>query len=289
MKFNKIALLVLACAGIINISCSKKSAAVDNTENLTLNQKLLSGTVLYPKSQLCLLGRDGQMHPVLKIKTGEQIELVQTDGKFLTKVIELPQKDAEGNLENSNGEISRIEYTAVVYDNVDWWLKKGDCASDSQSAVIIEDSFVYSDEAMKKRLESGAKPLRFSTVVAKANREDEQVKNDSTQIYYYDESSKEIKSGFVNSAAISTLKDDIEVSRIAVQLMNTTRAVPRNALFAEAAKFNPSSRVLAVLNAQKEEKLTYSYKEVLKSMSKRSYGVNVNELLTVDQTKDPFK
>jgi hypothetical protein len=287
MKLNKIAFFVLACAAFINISCSKKTA--DNAENLSLNQKLVSGTVLYPNAQLCLLGRDGQMHPVLKIKNGEQIELVEQDAELLTTVIELPQDAAESAGENSTREIKKIEYTAVVYDNVDWWLKKGGYAADTQSAVIIEDSFVYSDEAMKRRSENAAKPLRFSTVVAKANVEDLNSKSDSTKIYYYDESLKQVQSGFVNSGAISTLKDDIEVSRIAVQLMNTTRAVPRNALFAEAAKFNPSARVLAVLNAQKEEKLTYSYKEVLKSMSKRSYGVNVNELLTVDQTKDPFK
>ncbi|MCR5172940.1 MAG: hypothetical protein K6B73_08750 [Treponema sp.] len=287
MKLNKIAFLVLACAQIINISCSKKSA--DNAENLSLNQNLVSGTVLNSKAQLCLLGRDGQMHPVIKIKNGEQIELVEQDGKFLTTVIGQSQEVTEGAVENSTREIKTIEYTAVVYDNVDWWLRKGDCAADTQSAVIIEDSFIYSDEAMKKRVENLKKPLKFSTVVAKSNEDVPHNKYDSTKIYYYDEASKEVQSAFVNSGAISTLKDDIEVSRIAVQLMNTTRAVPRNALFAEAAKFNPSARVLAVLNAQKEEKLTYSYKEVLNSMSKRSYGVNVKELLTVDQSKDPFK
>ena len=36
------------------------------------------------------------------------------------------------------------------------------------------------------------------------------------------------------------------------------------------------------------EKLSYNYDEVVKNLQKQLYGVDVNELLTVDQSKDPF-
>ena len=85
------------------------------------------------------------------------------------------------------------------------------------------------------------------------------------------------------------MEDDIIVSSIVEELKVTARAVPRNELFAKAAKYNPGQKVLAALNEQKVEKNTYSYKQVLKSVKKMSYGVNVDELMTVDQSKDPFR
>ena len=40
---------------------------------------------------------------------------------------------------------------------------------------------------------------------------------------------------------------------------------------------------------KKVETKTYNYQEVLKSMQRMTFGVNVDELMTVDQSKDPFK
>ena len=79
------------------------------------------------------------------------------------------------------------------------------------------------------------------------------------------------------------------MSQIAEDLKVTKRAVPRNELFARASKYKPCKKVLAALNAQKEEKKTYSYQQVLKSVQRMNFGVNVDELMTVDQSKDPFK
>ena len=36
------------------------------------------------------------------------------------------------------------------------------------------------------------------------------------------------------------------------------------------------------------EKLSYNYDEVVNNLRKQLYGVHVDELLTVDQSKDPF-
>jgi hypothetical protein len=46
--------------------------------------------------------------------------------------------------------------------------------------------------------------------------------------------------------------------------------------------------VKAALDDQMVEKLSYNYEEVVKNLQKQLYGVHVNELLTVDQSKDPF-
>ena len=109
------------------------------------------------------------------------------------------------------------------------------------------------------------------------------------KIFYYDTSEKSVREAFVSAESISEREDDIVVSQVVESLKVTTRAVPRNELFAKAARYKPCKKVLAALNAQKVEKKTYNYQEVLKSVQKMGFGVNVNELMTVDQSKDPFK
>ena len=86
----------------------------------------------------------------------------------------------------------------------------------------------------------------------------------------------------------SNKEDDIEVLKIVEQLKVTSKAVARNELFARAEKYNPSPLVKAALDDQMVEKLSYNYEEVVKNLQKQLYGVHVNELLTVDQSKDPF-
>ena len=148
---------------------------------------------------------------------------------------------------------------------------------------------MYSDPSLSQKIESPQNPLRFSSLIAKTVEKLSDENPDSVKVFYYDLAKKSVQEAYVLSSSISTLKDDIVVSQIAESLKTTKRAVPRNELFLEAAKYKPCQKVLAVLNEQKVEKKTYSYQEVLKSMQKMSFGVNVEELLTVDQSKDPFQ
>ena len=88
---------------------------------------------------------------------------------------------------------------------------------------------------------------------------------------------------------VSTYKDDVEMAAIIEKLRVTARATPRNELLLRAEKPNPSPAMRKVLEGEKTEKLSYDYQEVLKSMPGSRYIVNVGELNTVDQSKDPFK
>ena len=107
-------------------------------------------------------------------------------------------------------------------------------------------------------------------------------------IFYYDSSKKIVQSGFIKQGSTSNKEDDIEVLKIVEQLKITKKAVDRNNLFARAEKYNPSPLVKAALDDQMVEKLSYNYDEVVNNLRKQLYGVHVDELLTVDQSKDPF-
>ena len=105
---------------------------------------------------------------------------------------------------------------------------------------------------------------------------------------YYNTSKKNVQSAFIKQGNTSNKQDDIEVLKIVEQLNVTQRAVERNKLFARAEKYNPSPLVKAALDDQMVEKLSYDYEEVVQNLRKQLYGVQVDELLTVDQSKDPF-
>lgn len=202
---------------------------------------------------------------------------------------------------SSSPEIKGTEYVHVVHDNLDFWLEKSVFALNCENAVAIEKTFLYSDSALSQKIDSPQNPLKFAARIAKAKEKNfsenaesassktESESQKSTKIFYYDTAAKSVREAFVSTDSISARIDDIVVSQIAEELKVTKRAAPRNELFARAAKYKPCQKVLAALNAQKTETQKNNYQEVLKSMQRMSFGVNVDELMTVDQSKDPFR
>ncbi len=270
MKKKCFIILLIVSELILNVSCIKKSAASEADETL------VKSTVLLKDAQLYLFGRDEKMHPVLKVSAGEEVYSVFLKDKPQIKKLANNQK----------------EYVLVVYDNVDYYVEKSCIALKTVPAVVVEKAFVFSDKNLTKAVDSSSNPLRFSTVIAcDYFEEDDESKDESetVKIFYYDKEKNDVVEAYISALSISVLEDDIIVSSIVEELKTTTRAVPRNELFSKASKYNPGQKVLAALNEQKVEKKMYSYKQVLKSVKKMSYGVNVDELMTVDQSKDPFK
>lgn len=293
----------------IFISCEKSALTEDSevVEPIPV-ETFVEGKILAKKGELCLYGRDFEMHPVIKLSAGAEISVLEIDGVIDEKFI---PEEGEGGAEQTNGSFDSTEnadknaqtsqkgkeYVHVVHENMDFWLEKSVFALNCENAVAIEKAFLYSDPALTEKMSSPQSPLKFAEKIAKAKDVDEsettpaaEKKNpDSVKIFFYDTREKSVRQAFVLASSISTKIDDIVVSQIAEELKVIKRAVPRNELFARAAKYKPCNKVLAALNAQKTETQTNSYKEVLKSMQRMSFGVNVDELLTVDQSKDPFK
>lgn len=319
MKFYSPIFFGLILLGIF-VSCTKNEAAVEEiteVEEPQITETLATGMILSKKASLCLFGRDQKMHPFVNLYEGGEVSLLELDGVIDTKFVpdevqadeansaenggfdELNHRNENQNLQNDesskNSEnqetvLKGTEYAHAVYDNVDFWIEKSVFALNCEKAVVIAPATLYAVYDLTQKLDDSPNPLKFAAIVGKSSDADsENPDSKSVKISFYDTNAKSVREAFVSKDSISTRIDDIEVSRIAEQLKTTKRAVPRNELFKEAAKYKPSQKVLAVLNAQKVEKKTYNYQEVLKSMQKMSFGVNVNELMTVDQSKDPFK
>ena len=267
-------------------SCAKKDkSSIENTEpvvdfDLEAAQepipepdRFVSAIVLSPSTKLYLQGRDKNMHSIFNLKNNDTIEilLANNSDKPVT------------NLENET-------FIHAVYDSIDFWIPESDIALSSESAVIIFDSTLYEDAGLLSPKTDGLAKLRFGTVVAKNPQPQTQDSEPQSyeNIFYYDTSKKIVQSGFIKQGNTSNKKDDIEVLKIVEQLKVTKKAVDRNNLFARAEKYNPSPLVKAALDDQMVEKLSYNYEEVVKNLQKQLYGVHVNELLTVDQSKDPF-
>jgi hypothetical protein len=149
---------------------------------------------------------------------------------------------------------------------------------------------LYEDAQLLSPKTDGLTKLRFGTVVARnpQTENSESEPQSYENIFYYDTSKKTVQSGFINQGNTSNKEDDIEVLKIVEQLKITKKTVARNNLFARSEKYNPSPLVKAALDDQKVEKLSYNYDEVVNNLRKQLYGVHVDELLTVDQSKDPF-
>ena len=287
----------------IFISC-EKSALTEDSEVVEPipAETFVEGKILAKKGELCLYGRDFEMHPVIKLSAGAEISVLEIDGVIDEKFI--PEKGEVG-LEQTNDSSDSTEnadksaqtsqkgtgYVHVVHENMDFWLDKSVFALNCENAVAIEKAFLYSDAALTEKMSSPQSPLKFASLIAvsKSQGENPSENQNAIKVFFYDSAENSVRQAFVSSASISTKIDDIVVSQIAEELKVTKRAVPRNELFARAAKYKPCQKVLAALNAQKTETQTNSYQEVLKSMQRMSFGVNVDELLTVDQSKDPFK
>ncbi len=288
MKFYPTAFLLLVLLSAFNISCSKADKTIEEKVP-EIHESFVSGKILSKSAELCLFGRDFIMHSVIKLSAGDDVAILELDGKTDTKLIQDSNAEQPADSENQENLSNGTEYVHVVYDNMDFWLEKSVFALNCESAVAIEKTFLYSDPSLSQKIETSQNPLRFSSLIAKSVEKLSDENPESVKVFYYDLAKKSVQEAYVLSSSISTLKDDIVVSQIAESLKTTKRAVPRNELFLEAAKYKPCQKVLAVLNEQKVEKKTYSYQEVLKSMQKMSFGVNVEELLTVDQSKDPFQ
>lgn len=280
---NRVVFLV--CVFVVALaSCSKKNKiTVEDTEPVVDVESLqepvpepdrfVSAHVLAPSTQLYLQGRDNNMHSIFSLKNNDNIEIL------LAKDSDQPDR----NLENET-------YLHAVYDSVDFWIPQSDIALSSESAVVIFDSTLYEDAGLLSPKTDGLTKLKFGTVIARnpLTKNQESEPQSYEKIFYYDSSKKIVQSGFIKQGNTSDKDDDIEVLKIVEQLKVTKKAVDRNNLFARAEKYNPSPLVKAALDDQMVEKLSYNYEEVVKNLQKQLYGVHVNELLTVDQSKDPF-
>ncbi len=285
----KIRVVFWACVCVLVValaSCAKKDKnAIENAElvvdydlksaqeNIREPDRFVSAIVLSPSTKLYLEGRDENMHSIFSLKNNDIIEILLASNS----------DEPEANIKDEN-------YFHAVYDSIDFWIPQSDIALASESAVVIFDSVLYEDSQLLTPKTEGLTKLRFGTVIARnLQQEDEELQpRESENIFYYDTSKKIVQSGFIKPGNTSDKEDDIEVLKIVEQLKVTTKAVARNDLFARAAKYNPSPLVKAALDDQMVEKLSYNYDEVVKNLQKQLYGVDVNELLTVDQSKDPF-
>ena len=283
----KIRLVFWGCVLLVALaSCSKKEKiAIENTEpvgDIDLNSaqepisepdRFLSAIVLAPSTQLYLQGRDNNMHSIFSLKNNDTIEILLANNS----------EDPEENFVNG-------AYFHAVYDSVDFWIPQSDIALSSESAVVIFDSTLYEDAGLLSPKTDGLTKLRFGTVIARNPQPQSQDTEAQAyeKIFYYDSSKRIVQSGFIKKGNTSNKDDDIEVLKIVEQLKVTKKALDRNNLFARAEKYKPSPLVKAALDDQMVEKLSYNYDEVVKSLQKQLYGVHVNELMTVDQSKDPF-
>ena len=264
-------------------ACAKKDkSSIENTEpvvdfDLEAAQepipepdRFVSAIVLSPSTKLYLQGRDNNMHSIFSLKNNDTIEIL------LAKDSDEPETNED--------------FLHAVYDSIDFWIPESDIALSSESAVIIFDSTLYEDAGLLSPKNDGLTKLRFGTVIARNQQPQAQglELQSYENVFYYDTSKKIVQSGFIKQGSTSNKDDDIEVLKIVEQLKVTKKAVDRNYLFARAEKYNPSPLVKAALDDQMVEKLSYNYEEVVKNLQKQLYGVNVNELLTVDQSKDPF-
>lgn len=315
MNLTKFVFCAFALSALFNISCAKKDVIVEERTEPEPIETFVSGKILSKKAGLCLFGRDEQMHTVIKLSCGDDISVLEFDGVIDTKFVpdsdSAAGKDAASEMaktvistssmteKSENAEnlpepvIKGTEYVHVVHENMDFWLENTVFALNCENAVAIEKTFLYSDSALSQKIESPQNPLKFAARIAKSLEETEDglaTENpEAAKVFYYDTKEKTVRKAYVLASSISARIDDIVVSQVAEELKVTKRAVPRNELFARAAKYKPCKKVLAALNSQKEEKKTYSYQQVLKSVQRMNFGVNVDELMTVDQSKDPFK
>lgn len=315
MNLRKCVFCFFALSALLAVSCVKKDVIVEERTEPEPVETFVNGKILSKKAGLCLFGRDEQMHTVIKLSCGDDISVLEIDGVIDTKFVpdsdSAAGKDAASEMaktvistssmteKSENAEnlpepvIKGTEYVHVVHENMDFWLENTVFALNCENAVAIEKTFLYSDSALTQKIESPQNPLKFAARIAKSLEETEDgltTENpEAAKVFYYDTKEKSVREAYVPASSISARIDDIVVSQIAEDLKVTKRAVPRNELFARAAKYKPCKKVLAALNSQKEEKKTYSYQQVLKSVQRMNFGVNVDELMTVDQSKDPFK
>lgn len=230
-----------------------------------IEEQFLPSVVLSPNAGLNVLGRDKQMHKMKSLSCGNAFETVQVNGAVIT----LNLYDEKENAET---------YVHAVSENVDFWIYKNYVAENALPAIIIEETAGFKFGQIVA--------LGLDKVEAYDAAEEDKTK---ALVYYFDKNQDKVCSILMDQAKVSTCKDDVEMAAIIEKLRVTARATPRNELFLRAEKLNASPAMKKVLEGEKTEKLSYDYQEVLKSMPGSRYIVNVGELNTVDQSKDPFK
>lgn len=218
--------------------------------------ELCPSVVLSGSAGLSLLGRDNKMHRMTSLSKGDVFQVVKTNGQ-----IDSLNLYDEGN-ENPD------KYFHAVYDQVDFWIFADYVVPDSVPAIVVEN----------------VENLTAGTIIALRSESEDSL----SEISWFSKSDQKIHDAVVASEKISTHVDDVEMAAIIQKLKTTTRATPRNELFLRAEKLNASPAMKKKLDAEKTEKLSYDYQEVLKSMPGARYIVNMEELNTVDQSKDPF-
>lgn len=227
-------------------------------------ESFADGVILAPDAGINIKGRDEKLYKLSSVIKGTNLQVVQKDGVTDSLIFD------EEN------------YIHCVYDNVDCWIFSDYLAVDSVPAVIIEKCSVFNDETLQGEQIAS---FRFGSVIASGY-----IEEDTTVVlvYWFDKKSKKVLTGFVAAENVSTYMDDVQVAAIIEKLRVTHRAVPRNELFKKAYSLNPSPKMKVILDGEQVEKIEYSYKEVVKTLPGKRYSVNVDELNTVDQSKDPF-
>lgn len=304
MKINIKTLLASAAILSLFTTCKKEEkVAVEKTPQAKPVETFTQSVILSKNADLCLLGRDEKMHSVKKLSRGDTLDVlfIEDSADKVGIPIIHPKEEAisagENTKKKESGEKNEQEpqkpvhqdfYLHVVYDSVDYWLLETEVAMNAENAVTIAKTPLYEDPKLESGKILSPESLKFGTAIAKSTLHEDSDEN-SEKIYFWNSDSKKVEYAYARAENISTVKDDVAVMEIVDALKVTKRAVPRNELFKKAAKYKPSAKVKAALDAQSVETRTYSYQEVLKAVSKQRYGVSVPELLTVDQSKDPFK
>lgn len=235
-------------------------------------EKLVPTVVLAPSAGLNLFGRDEKMHKLSSLSKGDVFNAVFIDDNLDSKLV------------------ADEKYIHGVNGNLDYWIFADYLAVNATPSLVIEKASVYSDKSLT--IPKGVN-ISFATIVATSKEADSTQNKNAAKVFWYDKSASKVLEGFIDAEKISSNKDDAIVAGIIEKLRVTTRAVPRNELFKKAFALNPSPKMKKILQAEQVEKIEYDYDEVVKSLSKvnpgQRYRVNVEELMTVDQSKDPFK
>ncbi len=272
-KCSLVFFIVIFLTSTFFFSCSEKKVLeppvqeeeeeIEIPEHIDLiEERLLPSVVLAPNVSLNILGRDNKMHKMKSLSRGNTFDTVQVNGAV--RILNL--YDEEENPET---------YIHAVYDSVDFWIYENYIAKNAVPGIIVE----------------AGDGLKFGQIVALhlSSEETESEESGRVKISYFDREQDKVCEIETGAEKVSTYKDDVEMAAIVEKLRTTTRATPRNELFLKAEKLNASPAMKKILDAEKTEKLSYDYQEVLKTMPGARYIVNVEELNTVDQSKDPFK
>lgn len=279
--------IIFYCTILFNLlfsffSCTKKIEDIaNNTDNVQTEEikkenlqeeteEIIEATVLSPKTYLYLLGRDNKMHKILKLLCNEKIFSIYINKKAETI------------------EFENVIYIKSIYDEVEYWININDIALQCKKALVLENTILYADKEFLLTTDEKNSPFEFGQFIYISTNEED--KSDFFyKTFYYDKNSNKVKFAYIKKDSISTQIDDLVVMECIIQLRQTKRAILRNEFFNKAAKYKPCAKISNALEDEKTEKIENNYQDVLNALPGAKYKVNVPELLTVDQSKDPFK